>query len=97
MSVTIEQVKYTAALARLQFSDEELVKLSEDLNQILKYMDKMNQIDTSDVEPLSYPVDVRKPLREDEVLPGVTREEALRNAPEHDEKFFKVPKVINQS
>lgn len=97
MSVTIEQVRYTAALARLKFSDEELVRLSEDLNQILKYVEKMNEVDTSNVEPLSYPVEINKPLREDIVKPGVSREEALKNAPDHDERFFRVPKVINQS
>ena len=96
MSVTIDEVKYTAMLARLKFTDAELEKLAGDINQILKYVEKMNEIDTTNVEPLSYPVDLSNPLREDVRKPSVSRVEALKNAPSADDKFFKVPKVINQ-
>ncbi|MFO7446129.1 MAG: Asp-tRNA(Asn)/Glu-tRNA(Gln) amidotransferase subunit GatC, partial [Ignavibacteriaceae bacterium] len=58
------------------------------------YVEKLNELDTENVEPLSHPVEGFNAFREDGVKPGVSREEALRNAPEKDESFFKVPKVI---
>lgn len=95
MSVTLKDVEHIAELARLKFSKEELENFTHQLNQILEYMDKLNELDTENVEPLSYPVEGNNIFREDELKPSISREEALKNAPDSDDEFFKVPKVIN--
>jgi aspartyl-tRNA(Asn)/glutamyl-tRNA(Gln) amidotransferase subunit C len=95
MSVTIKDVEHIAELARLKFSKEELENYTHQLNKILEYVDKLNELDTKNVEPLSYPVEGNNVFREDKLRPSVSREEALKNAPDSDEEFFKVPKVIN--
>jgi len=94
MPVTIKDVEHVAKLARLEFSDEEKEKLTHQLNQILDYMDKLNELDTSNVEPLSHVIELKNVFREDVVTPSLTPEEALKNAPARTEKFFRVPKVI---
>lgn len=96
MSVTIKDVERIATLARLSFPDAEKEKLTHELNDILKYMEQLNSLDTSNIEPLSHVIELNNVFREDEVKPGVTREEALKNAPAKSEKFFKVPKVIGE-
>jgi aspartyl-tRNA(Asn)/glutamyl-tRNA(Gln) amidotransferase subunit C len=68
----------------------------EDLNTILEYMEQLNELDTSNVEPLSHVIEMTNVFREDVLRPGLTREEALRNAPAKTAKFFKVPKVIGE-
>jgi len=96
MSVTIKDVEHVASLARLSFSEEEKQKLTLQLNEILEYMEQLNQLDTNNVEPLSHVIELSNVFREDELKPTLTREEALRNAPAKTEKFFKVPKVIGE-
>lgn len=94
MSVTVKDVEHIAKLARLEFSAEEKEKFTHQLNQILKYVEKLNELDTSKVEPLSQIVEGSNRFREDVVKPGLSTEEALKNAPAKTGKFFKVPKVI---
>lgn len=94
MPVTIKDVEHVAALARLSFSEEEKQKLTAQLNEILRYMEQLNTLDTSNVEPLSHVIELQNVFREDTLRPGLPREEALKNAPSHTEEFFKVPKVI---
>ncbi len=96
MAVTLEQVEHVASLARLAFTAEEKVRLMQELNDILAYMDQLNGLDTSRVEPLAQLVPGPPELREDVCTPGLTREEALRNAPAHTEAFFAVPKVLGE-
>ena len=95
MSITINDVEHVATLARLSFPDEEKQKLTGQLNAILAYMDQLNRIDTSNVEPLSQVIDLSNVAGDDVRTPGLSREEALKNAPAHSERFFKVPKVIS--
>jgi len=95
MSVTLKDVEHIAKLARLNFSEDELKEFTGDMNKILEYMEKLNELDTENVEPLSHPVEQINVFREDELKESVDREEALKNAPKSDEEFFKVPKVIN--
>ncbi len=95
MPVSIKDVEHIAELARLKFSEEELQSFTEQMNEILTYVEKLNELDTENVEPLSHPVESNNVFREDEVKKSVSTEEALKNAPEKDEQFFKVPKVIN--
>ena len=94
MAVTIKDVEHIAELARLRFNEKELDNFTHQLNEILSYVEKLNELDTEDVEPLSHPVENNNVFRDDEVKPSVKREDALRNAPEKDDSFFKVPKVI---
>jgi aspartyl-tRNA(Asn)/glutamyl-tRNA(Gln) amidotransferase subunit C len=94
MPVTVHDVEHVAALARLSFSEEEKHKLTAQLNEILRYMEQLNTLDTSDVEPLSHVIELQNVFRQDVLRPSLPREEALKNAPAHTEEFFKVPKVI---
>jgi len=94
MSVTIKDVEHIAELARLEFTEDEKGKLTAQLNSILAYMEQLNKLDTSAIEPLSHVIELSNVFREDAVKPGLTTEDALKNAPAKTEKFFKVPKVI---
>ena len=94
MTVSIEDVNYIAKLAKLEFKEKELMDLAKDLNEILGYMDKLNELDTENIEPLSYPIKENNVFREDELKDSATSESALLNAPDATEHFFKVPKVI---
>ncbi len=94
MSVTLKDVEHIAKLARLEFTDDQKKVFTHQLNQILEYVEQLNTLDTTNVEPLSQVVDVSNRFREDNVEPGLSSEEALRNAPAKTDKFFKVPKVI---
>jgi aspartyl-tRNA(Asn)/glutamyl-tRNA(Gln) amidotransferase subunit C len=94
MSVTIKDVEHVAALARLSFTDEEKQKLTGELNAILAYMEQLNSLDTSSVEPLSHVIELKNVFRDDVRTESLPREEALKNSPAATEKFFRVPKVI---
>ncbi len=95
MAVTIQDVEHVASLARLRFSDEEKETLRVQLNRILEYMEQLNRLDTTSVEPLSRVVEISNVFREDRPAPGVSQNEALQNAPARTGEFFKVPKVIS--
>ncbi|MDE3057271.1 MAG: Asp-tRNA(Asn)/Glu-tRNA(Gln) amidotransferase subunit GatC [Bacteroidota bacterium] len=94
MSVTIKDVEHISDLARLEFSEQEKEKFTHQLNDILKYVEKLNELDTSNVEPLSHVIELQNIFRADKVKPSIPTEEALKNAPAKTEEFFKVPKVI---
>lgn len=96
MAVTINDVEHIARLAKLSFSDEEKAKFTEQFNEILSFMEKLNELDTSNVEPLSHVIELNNVLREDVVKPSLPTEEALKNAPSKTDAFFKVPKVIDR-
>lgn len=85
-----------AHLARLEFNSESKAEILNDMNRMLAFVDKLNELDTDSVEPLIYMTDEKNVLREDEVKQTVTQEEALKNAPKKDSDYFKVPKVIDQ-
>lgn len=94
MAVTKNDVEKIAKLAKLKFSDKELEDFTPQINDILGYMEKLNELDTEKVEPLSHPVEQKNVFREDKLKSSITTEEALKNAPSKDEHHFKVPKVI---
>ncbi len=96
MSVTRKDVEYIASLSKLKFEENELENFTHQLNDILAYVEKLNELDTENVEPLSHPVENNNVFREDELKPSITTEEALKNAPNKTEEFFRVPKVITQ-
>lgn len=105
--VSEKDVSYVAELAHLELTDDERRRLLKDLNSILDYIDRLNQLDTSSVEPMAQVASrygqgrhngdaFAHAMRADEPLPCLPREEALRNAPASDGTFFKVPKVIER-
>ena len=94
MSVSPEQVRHIAKLARIAMSDEELDKLVPELNNILGWVEQLGEVDTDGVEPLTAVIDQKLRLRDDVVTDGNIRDEVLANAPEAQHGFFAVPKVI---
>ena len=96
MAVTIDNVKYIANLARLNFEEKELEGFTIQFNDILSFFEKLNELDTENVEPLSHPIPNQNVFRNDILKSSVSQEEALKNAPDRSDEFFKVPKVINQ-
>jgi aspartyl-tRNA(Asn)/glutamyl-tRNA(Gln) amidotransferase subunit C len=89
-------VEKTAHLARLQFDAAEKVAIKQDLQRMIAFVEKLDELSLDDVEPLLHISEEVNVLREDEVKPSLNREEALNNAPQHDGIFFKVPKVIKK-
>ncbi len=96
MKIKPEKVDELAALARLKFAPEQKEKMRQDLENILEMCEKLNEVDTTGVEPLIYIHNNTNVLRPDEVQPSLSKEEALKNAPKKDSDFFRVPKVIDQ-
>jgi aspartyl-tRNA(Asn)/glutamyl-tRNA(Gln) amidotransferase subunit C len=94
MSVSPEQVRHIAKLARIAMSDEELDRLLPELNNILGWVEQLGEVDTDGVEPLTAVIDQKLRLRDDVVTEGNIRDEVLANAPEAQHGFFAVPKVI---
>lgn len=96
MEVNDEMVDKLANLARLQFKAEEKEGIKNDLQRMIQFVEKLNEVDTTGVEPLLHMSEQVNVLREDEVKGSVETAEGLKNAPVHDEQFFKVPKVIKK-
>ena len=94
MTITPEQVRHVADLARLQIAEGELEKFARQLDAILEYMQTMEEVDTRGVPATSHAVDIINAFREDRRKPSLSREEALANAPDPREGSFGVPKVI---
>ena len=94
MSVTIKEVEYIANLARLQLTEEEKKTYTGQLNTILDYMEKLGELDTANVEPLSHITDAVNVLRDDGETPSLPADKVLGNAPDRTEKFFRVPRVV---
>ena len=92
--LTPDDVRHVGKLARLEVPEEKLNKLTAQLESILHYIEKINELDTSGVEPMAHALPLKNVLREDVAESGLPLESVLRNAPETDGRFFKVPKVI---
>jgi aspartyl-tRNA(Asn)/glutamyl-tRNA(Gln) amidotransferase subunit C len=97
MEVNDAMVDKLAHLARLKFNSEEKEEIKADLQRMIAFVEKLNELDLEGVEPLLHMSEEVNVLRDDEVKGSVTREDALKNAPDHDEEFFKVPKVIKNA
>jgi aspartyl-tRNA(Asn)/glutamyl-tRNA(Gln) amidotransferase subunit C len=94
MKLTRSEVQRVAVLARLRLTQEEETQLTEQLDHILAYMEKLDEVDTSKVEPFSHAVDAVNAWREDKVTNRPDADALLANAPDRDNTFFKVPKII---
>jgi len=94
MKITREEVQRVALLARLRLTPQEESQLTEQLDHILGYMEKLGELDTSNVEPFSHAVDAVNAMREDIITNRPNADALLANAPDRDATYFKVPKII---
>ena len=94
MEVNEQLVDKLAHLSRLQFNETEKQEIKKDLERMIGFIEKMNELDLDEVEPLLFMSKEVNVLREDKVKGSISREDALKNAPAHNDQFFKVPKVI---
>jgi aspartyl-tRNA(Asn)/glutamyl-tRNA(Gln) amidotransferase subunit C len=94
MSVSPEQVRHIAKLARIAMSEDELAQLVPELNAIIGWVEQLGEVDTDGVEPLATVIDLKLRLRDDVVNDGDIREAVLANAPQAQHGFFAVPKII---
>lgn len=92
--ISKEDVEHVAHLARLSVSDENVEKLTEELDAIIGFAEQLDELDTTDVEPTSHVLDIHNVLREDTIQPSLDREEALKNAPDQKDGQVKVPSVL---
>ncbi len=96
MDIDAKMVDDLAHLARLQFNEAEKEAILTDLQKMVAFVEKLQEVDTTGIEPLLHISDAENVLREDIVQGSISREEALRNSPVKDSEFFKVPKVIKK-
>ena len=96
MKITPKEVEHVARLARLELTAEEKERMRAQLDSILSYIDKLNELDTSAVEPTSHVLPMTNVFREDEVMPSLSQEEVLVNAPDRHEFFFRVPRILEE-
>jgi aspartyl-tRNA(Asn)/glutamyl-tRNA(Gln) amidotransferase subunit C len=94
MRLTPDEVEHVALLGRLKLTEEERARFTTQLNSILEYFEQLQQIDTTGVPPMSHAVAITNVFREDEPQPALTPDEALQNAPDRDNDYFRVPRVI---
>lgn len=97
MKVDIKTVDKLAELAKLEFDEKSKQEIIKDLNRILTFVEKLNELDTENIEPLIYMSDEVNVLREDVVKHDISQEEGLMNAPRKDSDYYKVPKVLGKS
>ncbi|MBN1385173.1 MAG: Asp-tRNA(Asn)/Glu-tRNA(Gln) amidotransferase subunit GatC [Elusimicrobia bacterium] len=94
MKIKTKDVEYVAKLARLSLTDKEKEQYAGQLNAILEHMDELNKLDTSGVPPTSHAIEIKNVLREDKMEKSDAADEVIANAPQREERFFKVKKVI---
>jgi aspartyl-tRNA(Asn)/glutamyl-tRNA(Gln) amidotransferase subunit C len=96
MEVNNKLIQDLSRLAKLKFDEKSAEKMKEDLNKIIGFIDKLSEIDTEGVEPLIYLSEEMNALRVDEIAHEVSQEDALKNAPQKDSDYFKVPTVLKK-
>lgn len=96
MAITRQDIEKVALLSRLQLSDAEVATMSEQLAQIVGYVDHLSQVDTDGIEPMAHAIERQNVLRDDVVAPSLAREDALRNAPHHNDAGYLVPAVLGE-
>ena len=94
MSIDKDTVKHISKLARISLDNKKIDNLSKDLSSILKFIEKLNKLNTDDIKPLTSIIDASLKFRKDEILEGKIREQILKNSPEKTDEFFVVPKVV---
>ena len=96
MAVDQKTVERIAELARLEFNEKEKQEIQEDMNRMLSFVSKVEEVNTEGVKPLIYMLEEETPLREDVSESDYTQQDALKNAPDKDSYFIRVPKVLNK-
>lgn len=96
MKISEETVDHIAHLARLEFEGEKKDAIREDMDRIVDFMDKLQEVETGDVEPLIYMTEEVNKLRDDNPVVSLTQEEVLKNAPKKDSDYFRIPKVLDK-
>ncbi len=91
--ITIKDVEHVAKLARLELTEEEKELYTKQLGDVLKYVDQMNEVDTSNVKPMCQVINFYNVMREDKIVQETSKDELMANAPEEENGFFKVPKI----
>ena len=94
MTINLKTIKHISKLSRISVDDEKAKKLAEDMNSIFDFIEKLNELDTDNVEPLTSVAETTLKLRVDEVKSGNIREDVLKNSPDENEDFFVVPRVV---
>jgi aspartyl-tRNA(Asn)/glutamyl-tRNA(Gln) amidotransferase subunit C len=94
MSISRDDVEKVALLARLRLTDAELATMTDQLAQIVAYVDQLGEVDTQGIEPMAHAIELANVFKDDEVAPSLPREEALANAPHHDARGYLVPAVL---
>ncbi|MHB1652693.1 MAG: Asp-tRNA(Asn)/Glu-tRNA(Gln) amidotransferase subunit GatC [Desulfitobacteriaceae bacterium] len=94
MKISRQEVEHVALLARLELTEQEMEMYTEQLNSILEYAAILEKLDTRDVQPTAHAVPIHNVLREDEVRESMGQEKALVNAPDSENGFFRVPKIV---
>ena len=94
MTIDLKTVKHISKLSRISIDDEKAKKLSKDLNSIFKFIEKLEELDTEKIEPLTSIAETNLKLRKDEIKSKNIREDILKNSPEDNKDFFVVPKVV---
>ena len=93
-AITQDQVRHVAKLSRLKLNERQVQQFTSQLANILSYVEKLNELDTSNVEPTAHAVPIKNILRDDVFVEGIGIEKVLQNAPDRDGPFFKVPRVL---
>jgi aspartyl-tRNA(Asn)/glutamyl-tRNA(Gln) amidotransferase subunit C len=96
MSISRSDVEKVALLARLHLTDSELEMITGQLAQIVGYVDSLGEVNTEGIEPMAHAIEVANVFRDDRVAPSLPREEALANAPHHDDRGYLVPAVLGE-
>ena len=97
MKIDEAQVRRVALLSRLELSDQEVSQFSTQLSAIFEYIEKLNELDTDTVEPLAHCLPIHNVLRDDVPRPSLSNDEALANAPDREDEYFKVPKILDDN
>ncbi|MDP4638033.1 MAG: Asp-tRNA(Asn)/Glu-tRNA(Gln) amidotransferase subunit GatC [Crocinitomicaceae bacterium] len=96
MKITEELIDHIAHLSRLEFKGEDKASIQKDMERMIEFVDKLSEVDTTNVEPLIFMSEEINRVREDEPKVTVSHEEALKNAPKKDSDYFRIPKVLDK-
>lgn len=96
MSLSRQDVEKISLLARLQLTEEELTVMTEQLSQIVQYVDQLSELETDNVEPMAHAAELFNVFADDKARPSLDRKEALRNAPKQDDEYYRVPAVLGE-
>lgn len=94
MKITKEQVQHVAKLARLNLTEDEQVELTKDLENIIEFSDKLNELNIENIKPTAHVIPIENVFRKDEARPSLERDELLKNAPQKEDGCFFVPKIV---